>query len=148
VSKTGKYVPRVIIDNTVAMYKKFLSIRYDVFSITHHFAANSKSVAEYLCNLCLALMNMKCAKGETPLHYALTTREYKYLLREDICNIDEIIIRDDCTPSNIASSHSQQLPLHFLIDYNPPRSEVSDAGDFVSFCSFILPQLVSRISIC
>jgi hypothetical protein len=33
--------------------------------------ADSEAIVECLCNLCPALIRMKCAQGFTPLHHAL-----------------------------------------------------------------------------
>jgi hypothetical protein len=46
-----------------------------------------------------------------------------------LCNTDESVVRDKCTPTAVTLSYSQQLPLHLLIAYKPPRKEVSDEGN-------------------
>jgi hypothetical protein len=46
-----------------------------------------------------------------------------------LCNVDESVVRDKFTPSDIDHSQFGRLPLHFLIQHYPPRLEVSDAGD-------------------
>jgi ankyrin repeat protein len=92
--------------------------------------ADAKAIVEFLCKLCPALVHMKCSRGQTPLHNALmisgelTTESVKIL-----CNIDESVLRDKCTPSATTSSLSQRLALYLLIACKPPRTGLSDEGD-------------------
>jgi hypothetical protein len=92
--------------------------------------ADSKTIVEYLCNLCPALIHMKCAQGLTPLHHALMlSKKLRMESIEVLCNTDESVVRDRCNPSDIMSLHSLQLPLHLLIEHKAPLLEVSDEGD-------------------
>jgi len=92
--------------------------------------ADAKAIVEYLCELCPALVHMKSNEGDTPLHLAfrihgeLNTKAVKIL-----CNTDESVVRDKCTPPDVTSPWSQHLPLHLLIVYKPPSTEVSNEGD-------------------
>jgi ankyrin repeat protein len=102
-----------------------------------HLALESKSdatvvnaIMEYLCNLCPALIHMKTSQGLTPLHRALWLRgELNIEAVRVLCNTDESVVRDKCTPPLITLSRSQQLPLHLLIKCKPSMKEVSDEGD-------------------
>jgi hypothetical protein len=91
---------------------------------------DDNAIVEYICNTCPSQIHMKNDEGDTPLNYALRTESN---LRTDtvkvLCNTDESVVRVKCSPSDIGNSLSQQLPLHLLIEYRSPRSEISDEGD-------------------
>jgi hypothetical protein len=73
---------------------------------------------------------MKSVLGDTPLHLALgIENELNTEAVKVLCNADESVVRDKCTPTDVTSSLSQQLPLHLLIAYDPPRTEISNEGD-------------------
>jgi ankyrin repeat protein len=92
--------------------------------------ADAKAIVEYLCKLCPALVHMKSSQGFTPLHLVLgIPGKLNVEAVKILCNADESVVRDKCTPAVITSSWSQQLPLHLLIAWNPPRMEVSNEGD-------------------
>jgi hypothetical protein len=94
------------------------------------YAADVKAIMEYLCNLCPALIHMKCNQGLTPLHQALTFgTDLNMEAIKVLCDIDESVVRDTCTPIDITSANSLQLPLHLLIDRDSPLLEVSKEGD-------------------
>jgi ankyrin repeat protein len=89
-----------------------------------------KAIMEYLCNLCPALIHMKSSQGETPLNRALLlVRVLNLGAVRVLCNTDASVVRDKCTPTDITSLRSQQLPLHLLITYKPLMKEVSNEGD-------------------
>jgi ankyrin repeat protein len=91
--------------------------------------ADAKAIVEYLCKLYPALVNMKSISGNTPLHQALGIQgELNMEVVKVLCNTDESVVREK-------ESALQQLPLHLLIAYKPPRIEVSDEGD--CFCLFL-----------
>jgi hypothetical protein len=48
---------------------------------------------------------------------------------EILCNADETVVRDKCTPPFTTSPHSLQFPLHLLIKCKPPKLEVSNGGE-------------------
>jgi ankyrin repeat protein len=101
--------------------------------------ANSKAIVEYLCKLIPALVHMKSVSGYTPLHLVFRIHgEMNTEAVKVLCNTDESVLRDICTPTAITSSWSQQLPLHLIIKYKPPRTEVSNEGDcfrlFLKLC--------------
>jgi ankyrin repeat protein len=102
--------------------------------------ADAIAIANYLCKLCPALVHMKSRLGNTPLHLALNI-ESKLNIEfvRILCNTDESVVRDKCTPTAIRSSRSQQLSLHLLIANWTPRFEVSDEGD----CFRLFLQLYS-----
>jgi hypothetical protein len=95
--------------------------------------ADTKAIVEYLCKLCPTLVHMKSNEGDTPLHLALGiegVNEFNIEAVKILCNIDEAVVRErKCTPTDVTSSRSQQLPLHLLIAYNPPSTEISNEGD-------------------
>jgi ankyrin repeat protein len=92
--------------------------------------ADSKAIVEYLCKLCPALVHMKSVLGDTPLHLILGREGgFKMEAVKILCNTDESVVRDKCTPTDVSSPRFQQLPLHFLIAYSPPSTEVSHEGD-------------------
>jgi hypothetical protein len=85
---------------------------------------------EYLCKLCPALVRMKFSLGLTPLHLALKIQgKLNIEAVKVLCNTDKLVVRDKCTPTATISTRSLQLPLHILIRFKPPRTEVSDEGD-------------------
>jgi hypothetical protein len=94
--------------------------------------ADTKAIVEYLCKLCPAFVHIKCSQGLTPLHLAFMIQgKLNMEVVKILCNTDESVVRDKCkcTPTVVTSPLSQQLPLHLLIAYKPPRIEVSDEGD-------------------
>jgi ankyrin repeat protein len=92
--------------------------------------ADAKAIVEYLCKLCPALVHMKRSQGITPLHEAIYIEgELNMEVLKILCITDASAVRDKCTPTAVTLSYSQQLPLHLLISYNPPKMEVSDEGD-------------------
>jgi ankyrin repeat protein len=84
------------------------------------------SIVEYLCNLCPALIHVKCAEGQTPLHCALLNDMQSVQI---LCNADGTVVRDKRTPPDSDDVGSGQLPLHLLIKYQPPKLEISEEGD-------------------
>jgi ankyrin repeat protein len=89
-----------------------------------------KAIVDYLYNRCPALMHMKNSQGYTPVHWALQlTGKLRIEIVKILCNIDESVVRDKCTPTDITEYTNQQLALHLLIDYNTPILEVSNEGD-------------------
>jgi hypothetical protein len=91
---------------------------------------DGNAMVEYLCNLCPALIHMKCSQGCTPLHDALLLLgELNIGAVRVLCVTDATVVKDKCTPTDTTSSLSQQLPLHLLIEYNSPILEVSNEGD-------------------
>lgn len=73
---------------------------------------------------------MKSIKGYTPLHYSFTFGgELNIECIEVLCDTDESVVKDKCTPSNTNISQSQQLPLHLFIDHHLRIMEVSNEGD-------------------
>jgi hypothetical protein len=97
--------------------------------------ADAKAIVEYLCKLCSALVHMRDNQGDMPLHLALAIQgELNIEFVRILCNTDESVLKDKCTPTATTSTWSQQLPLHLLIQWNPLRSEVSN-GFSVSFYS-------------
>jgi hypothetical protein len=103
-----------------------------------HFAtkANVDKVAkmQYLCDQCPQLIHMKNNEGYTPLHDFLRRKTAKALETVNVlCNADETVLMDKCTPSNIDHANFDSLPLHRLISlsssYRYHRSLVSDEAD-------------------
>jgi hypothetical protein len=89
-----------------------------------------KAKVEYLFDGCSALMHMRDNVGDTPLHTTLIhPGRLNIEFVKCLCNLDETVVRDKCTPSDTASPKSQQLPLHLLISYKSLISGVSDQGD-------------------
>jgi ankyrin repeat protein len=94
--------------------------------------ADAKAFVEYLCKLCPALVR------NTPLHLAFRILgKLNVEVLKILCDIDESVMRDKCTPTAVTSPLSQQLPLYFLIQWKPPRTEVPNEGD----CFRLLLQL-------
>lgn len=92
---------------------------------------------KYLCGQCPAFIHQKNAFGNTPLNESLV---YNFDLKSVIClcDIDETVVTDKCTPRADPDDGDDddanyrrlgQLPLHLLIAFNPPKSELSDEGD-------------------
>jgi ankyrin repeat protein len=85
---------------------------------------------QYLCDQCPALIHLKNIEGNTALHILLTRRaRFLFKCVKILCNKDWTVVRDKCTPSGITEQHSGMLPLHYLLDYRPSISEVSEEGD-------------------
>jgi ankyrin repeat protein len=88
------------------------------------------AIVVYLYNRCPALMHMKNSQGYTPLHCALQlTGKLRIEIVKILCNIDESVVRDKCTPTDTTEYTNQQLALHLLITYRSPILEVSNEGD-------------------
>jgi hypothetical protein len=84
----------------------------------------------YICDQCPALLHLKGSSGFTPLHTILTnSRRFDFKCVKILCKVDPTVARNKCTPSDISDRNSGQLPLHSLIYYQSPLSEVSDEGD-------------------
>jgi ankyrin repeat protein len=93
--------------------------------------ANAKAIVEHLCKLCPVVVHMKYNEDLTPLHLSLCSQgKLNMEVVKILCNTDESVVRDKCTPTAVTSSRSQQLPLHLLIRFKPPSTEVSDEGDY------------------
>jgi hypothetical protein len=89
---------------------------------------NMRNKVEYLCDQCPALIHQKDNNGKTPLHHSLV---YYTIHMEPIiclCDIDETVVRDKCTPPDTNDLQSGQLPLHLFIAHNS-FSELSKEGD-------------------
>jgi hypothetical protein len=97
-----------------------------------------KEKVEYLCEHFPSFIHQKNEDGGTPLLQYITT----LVIRKKpdmkpiicLCHSDETVVRDICTPS-IDNKHFEQLPLHLLMEYAPPSSELSDEKD--CFCLFL-----------
>jgi hypothetical protein len=86
---------------------------------------------KYLCDQCPAFIHQKCNYGNTPLNESLAPWSGKPDLKSVIClcDIDETVVREKCTPSDDDDDDSclrGKLPLHLLIAHNPHKSELSD----------------------
>jgi hypothetical protein len=46
-----------------------------------------------------------------------------------LCNTDESVVRDKCTPTDTTEASSQQLPLHMIILHQSPILEVSNEAN-------------------
>jgi hypothetical protein len=85
---------------------------------------------QYICDQCPALIHLKDIHGDTALHNSLMSGErFNFECVIILCDVDWTVVKDKCTPFEIILSHSGQLPLHLLIEYRSPISEVSDEGD-------------------
>jgi ankyrin repeat protein len=88
---------------------------------------NMRDKVQYLCDQCPAFIHQKNDNGHTPLHFFLASGDkldVNFMIC--LCKADETVLRDKCTPSDINDPGFEQLPLHFLIAYTPPRSEMSE----------------------
>jgi hypothetical protein len=82
---------------------------------------------KYLCNQNPAFIRLKDAYGKTALHYVLNSHTaFNFDCVKILCNADAMIARDKRTPANSNDDDPGQLPLHYLIQYCPPMSELSD----------------------
>jgi hypothetical protein len=88
---------------------------------------------QYICDQCPALIYLKDYEGSTALHNLLGNRErFSFKCVRILCDMDWTVVRDKYTPSDIPfilTSEINLLPLHFLLQYQSPISEVSDKGD-------------------
>jgi hypothetical protein len=92
--------------------------------------ADVKGKVQYVCDQCPALIHLKNIGGNTTLHLLLTRRaRYNLECVKILCGMDATVVRDKHTPSKITSPYSGMLPLHYLLHYWSPISEVSDEGD-------------------
>jgi hypothetical protein len=112
-----------------------------------HFAAcdNTSDIADvigkvqYLCDQCPALIHLKDIGGNTALHDLLRSGgSYRFKCVRILCDMDWTVVKDKTTPSDISSSHSGMLPLHFL-NFWSPISEVSDEGDCLRLLLSLYP---------
>jgi ankyrin repeat protein len=91
-----------------------------------------KAKIQYLCEQCPALMHMKDNNGRTPLHDLLADERYNYECAKILCDIDETVVKEKCTPSDTTLDYSGQLPLQsFLSCFDPQISDVSDDAECV-----------------
>jgi ankyrin repeat protein len=90
---------------------------------------NVNAIVEYLCNLCPALIHMKCDQGYTPLYYALSSDEELNINAMKIFCNTESVVREKCTPTDTTEASSQQLPLHMIILHQSPILEVSNEAN-------------------
>jgi ankyrin repeat protein len=88
---------------------------------------DTRDKLQYLCEQCPAFNHQKNDDGYTPLHYTLPDGYVNSMIC--LCNADEMIVRDKCTPLDIDHPRFEQLPLHLLITYRPLRSKLSDEAD-------------------
>jgi hypothetical protein len=56
-----------------------------------------------------------------------------------LCDIDWTVVRDKYTPSDIVSPRSGMLPLHLLLDYRSPISDISHEGDCLRLLLSLYP---------
>jgi hypothetical protein len=83
---------------------------------------------KYLCEQCPQLIHKNSIQGNTPLHSVL----YSYDPVRILCDIDETVVRDKCTPSDTDGTDDEdfdRLPLHFLVEHRSPISELSVEAD-------------------
>jgi ankyrin repeat protein len=95
---------------------------------------------QYICDQCPPLVHSKDSDGETALHILLKSRNrFSFECVRILCDIDATVVHDKITPSNITSPRSGMLPLHFLLHYQSPISEVSDEGDCLRLLLSLYP---------
>jgi ankyrin repeat protein len=98
--------------------------------VFHSLSNDITKKVQYLCDQCPAFIHQKNVNGHTPLHYTLIYgSELDVNSMICLCKVDETVVRDKWTPSNINYRRFQQLPLHLLITYKRPRSEISKEAD-------------------
>jgi hypothetical protein len=84
---------------------------------------------EYLCEKCPQLIHMKDFGGNTPLHSALNLGISDLEAVRILCDIDESVVRDKCTPSETDDEDFDRLPLHLLINHRSLTSKLSVEAD-------------------
>jgi hypothetical protein len=94
---------------------------------------------KYLCDQCPALIYVKDKLGCTALHHAPSNEIFNFECIKSICDIDERVAREACTPMT-PTTFSGSHPLHVLIKFKHQILEVSDQGD----CFRLLLRLSSR----
>jgi hypothetical protein len=113
-----------------------------------HFATQEEvdkiAKLEYLRDQCPQLIHMKDHEGDTPLHDFLRSCYNKVDLEtvKVLCDGDESVVRDKCTPSGINRRSFDSLPLHLLIDYRSLVSELSVEADCFRFFLRLYPSSV------
>jgi hypothetical protein len=94
--------------------------------------AHKLAKVKCLCDQCPHFMHMKTDLGFTPLHCVLFLHCDKKLDLDTVkflCDKDETVVRDKCTPSDIDDLRFESLSLHLLITHRSLVSELSDEGD-------------------
>jgi ankyrin repeat protein len=105
-----------------------------------------KAKIQFLCEQCPALMHMKDENGFTPLHDLLADEDADadaaYECAKLLCDIDETVVREKCTPSDTTLDYSGQLPLQrFLSIYKYDQiSDVSYQAECVRLLLRLYPE--------
>jgi hypothetical protein len=121
---------------------------YSEYCLLHLAASdNTSNIADviakvqYLCDQCPALIHLKDMVGRIALHTLLwSDAKFSFKGLKILCDMDRTIVREKCTPSDITSPHSGQLPLHLLIEHQSPTAEVSDKGDYLRLLLSLYPE--------
>jgi hypothetical protein len=101
-----------------------------------------KAKVQYVCAQCPALIALTDNDGFTAFHELLTKQRFQVFNLDCIkmlCNADETVVRQKCTPLHFDTYVMGQLALHRFICSRFEIPEVSDEGDCLRLLLYLYP---------